>query len=247
MKVIRHLLAVVGFLTVIPVGASFPLEVVAEGMYLFPLVGLFLGFLGGLAASLLSHFLPGLVSASLGLGFLLFLEGFSHLDGLADFGDGLMCAGDSSRKIEAMRDAAVGAGGVGLVVLVVLASVGALAAYTPPAQLFGLMVAEAFAKHSMTTLAFLGGPAAGGSSVSFFRAMKGLGGLYRYSASTAFALAFGYVFFGVSGLWGFLAAYLTSLAILLVSRREFGGLTGDVFGAANELVRLVVLVVLFVL
>lgn len=246
MKLLDHLVAVFGFLTIIPVGSSLPLEVVAEGMYLFPAVGLFLGFLGGLVTSLLMRLLPSLVSASLGFGFLLFLGGFNHLDGLADFGDGLMCVGDSARKIQAMRDTAVGAGGVGLVVLVVLASVGALSAYGSLGPLFALMLAECLAKHSMTTLAFLGGPAAGGTSTSFFRAMKGSGGYYRYSTSTVFALLFSYLFFGVKGLLVFLLAYFVCVLILLVSHKEFGGLTGDVFGATNELVRLAVLVALLV-
>lgn len=47
---------------------------------------------------------------------------FLHFDGLVDFGDGIVASGDQDKHITAMKDSNIGAGGLGLAIIVTLAT-----------------------------------------------------------------------------------------------------------------------------
>jgi adenosylcobinamide-GDP ribazoletransferase len=51
----------------------------------------------------------------------------------------------------------------------------------------------------------------------------------------------------ITGIVVMLAGLLVAAAMLAISKKEFGGMTGDVMGATNELVRLVSLLVILVI
>ncbi|MEM0174095.1 MAG: adenosylcobinamide-GDP ribazoletransferase [Sulfolobaceae archaeon] len=48
------------------------------------------------------------------------LRGFNHLDGLLDFGDGIMVKGSADKKVSAMKDKMVGSGGLGMFLIYLL-------------------------------------------------------------------------------------------------------------------------------
>ena len=85
----------------------------ARNMWAFPLIGAFLGLLAGLFGWVAYHFLPAIVAGALVLAVLLWMTGLHHMDGLLDFGDGVMAHGTSERKIEVMHDRFTGAGAIG--------------------------------------------------------------------------------------------------------------------------------------
>jgi adenosylcobinamide-GDP ribazoletransferase len=96
-KKIKSLFA---FLTIIPVGMDENwTDEMADSMFLFPLVGAFIGFLAGLLAWVLLKIYDPLIVGFLTLGFLLLITGLHHADGLLDFGDGLMYRGPPEEKI----------------------------------------------------------------------------------------------------------------------------------------------------
>lgn len=68
------------------------------------------------------NFPLGPVIAITALGTVLIGSKFLHFDGLVDFGDGLIASGDQEKHIAAMKDTSIGAGGMGLALVVILAT-----------------------------------------------------------------------------------------------------------------------------
>ena len=92
-------------------------------------MGGFIGIIAGCFGWLLLYglHLSPLLSAALVYSLAIGLTGFHHLDGLVDFGDGLMAHGDPQRKIEIMRDKRIGTGGLALFLTVCLVKLHPLA------------------------------------------------------------------------------------------------------------------------
>ncbi len=94
--------------------------------HLAPLVGALIGlvvFLEATALRLLSY--HGIISSSLFaaaaiLATVYFGSRFLHFDGLADFGDGSIVAGTQADHIRALKDTLIGAGGLGVALIVTL-------------------------------------------------------------------------------------------------------------------------------
>ncbi|WP_297438684.1 adenosylcobinamide-GDP ribazoletransferase, partial [Thermococcus sp.] len=85
------------FLTRVPVMSDF--EKAREELWAFPLVALVSS-----ALPMLVLYLRLPLSNVLAVIALYFTIGLLHLDGLADFADGVMVKGDRERKIKAMKD-----------------------------------------------------------------------------------------------------------------------------------------------
>lgn len=244
MDLLKGIRGVMGFLTIIPMGGV-RLTSVAEHMFMFPLAGILIGVLAWLSASIFFHFLPNLVAGSLTLGFIFLITGLHHTDGLVDFGDGLMATGGPPRKIRAMRDGNVGVGGFMLGFVVVLVTV--LAISNLGKLLGGLVVSEVSAKFSMVTGAKMGKSAHRGLNTDFVRTMRGTAGSARFLAALAISLVPMFWILGLAGSAPLIGGIVTAAVLVLISDRSFNGLTGDVFGAMNDLSRMVALTLLLVI
>ena len=111
--VVKQLKNLLSFLTVFPVPMDEDmLTDCARNMWAFPLIGALLGLLAGLFGWVTYYFLPDLVAGALVLAILLWMTGLHHMDGLLDFGDGVMAHGTPEHKIEVMHDQLTGAGGL---------------------------------------------------------------------------------------------------------------------------------------
>ena len=240
--------AAISFLTILPVyGGTLSLTTTSEYMYIFPVVGCTVGLIAGFSGWLLLHVLPPILSATVTFGVLLILSGLHDFDGLMDLGDGLMCKGSAERKIQAMRDTTTGVGGVAFGVIAILLSSLTISYFAPGQIIFALGAAELNAKFSMTLLARINKSAAPGSNVYFITAMSGERGVLRIFLSSLITLVLAYVLEGGRGIITFVFAIVAVLIVSILARRHFKGVTGDVFGGANELTRLVSLLVLVVL
>jgi adenosylcobinamide-GDP ribazoletransferase len=171
-----------------------------------------------------------------------------HLDGLADTADGLAAAYDRARALDVMRRGDVGPTGVATLVLVLLVQVPALGALLPTWPGCALAVVALLASRQALALACrtgvpaarpdgLGAAVAGSVSTVASLASTVLavvvGGALTYSAGTAW----------YAGWLVVVAAALATVVVGAVARRRFGGVTGDVLGAAVELALTVGLVV----
>jgi adenosylcobinamide-GDP ribazoletransferase len=219
----------------------------AKGMFLFPLIGAFIGLLAGLFGWVTSHFLPSLVVGALVLGFLLLITGLHHTDGLLDFGDGVMAHGSPERKIEIMHDQLTGAGGLSLGImtfLITALSIASIAELNTGIIIQGLVVVEVSAKLSMVIGAWAGKAVHKGMSSSFLEAMHGKKGTARLIVALALSFGIALPLLWLVGAVTVLVAIMASLIMVGIAHRHFKGVTGDVLGATNELTRMVSLITL---
>ncbi len=242
LKEIKNLLA---FLTIIPVKMDVDcLADSAKYMFLFPLLGGLIGLLAGVFGWVASQFLPSLVVGALVLGFLLLITGLHHTDGLLDFGDAVMYQGTAERKIEIMHDQFTGAGGLTFGIMTMLITALCIAEIRPGLLVPGLIVVEVSAKLSMVIEAWAGKAVHKGMGSTFLAAMYGRGGDYRLLVALAISFAIAVPLLRLSGFIAVTAGIIAGFIMVGVSNRHFKGVTGDVFGATNELARMTSLIVL---
>ncbi len=257
------MLDIISFLTQIPVRKDVRIEEVAVRTYLFPFVALLIGLAVAVVAFVSFGFLVSTpeIAALLVLLAIYLVTGLMHLDGLADFFDGVMAGGTKEDKRRAMKDEKIGIAGLFATVFVILLSFFAIETVctsltkTAPAHSFDLrsfyhfasvfVIAEVSAKISMNTCMISGKSKEG--------AGDGMGALFIHSCSksgyvvalisailialifTAFSLRFFIVFTGIT----------VALFVSRIAKSNFGdvGVSGDVIGASNELARCATLVV----
>lgn len=236
---LKEIGSVFSFLTIIP-SSNATLENIAKYMYFFPIVGIAIGLLVGLFGFGLSSFLDSLIVSLLVVTSIAIITGIHHTDGLADFADGLMVKGTKDKKLNAMKDLSIGSAGIVAIVLYFISLIITIS-LTNGFDLFkAIIISEILAKFSMVLMASLGKSASLGSNSPFVVFMKD-----RKKLTTAFIITIipvivigetaGLVMFGVT--------FVLTIFILSLSTRSFGGITGDVLGATNELTRLASLMV----
>lgn len=231
---LKELGSVFSFLTIIPSNSS-SLETVAKHMYVFPLVGIAIGLVIGGIGFGLSLFLDPLIVSLLVVASLAIITGIHHTDGLADFADGLMAKGTKDKKLQAMKDISTGSAGIVSVVFYLVGTIIALSQISGFELFYAILLSEIIAKFSMVLQASLGRSAAVGSNTPFVQIMKDKKRLLVAAVITIVPLV---VLGGSTGLAMFGASIAITLFILAISTRSFGGITGDVLGATNELTRL---------
>jgi adenosylcobinamide-GDP ribazoletransferase len=215
----------------------------AAAMYWAPLVGLLAGAVSAgvlLLATRIGHTGP-LLAAALAVAAAAMLTRALHLDGLADFADGLGSGRPAAEALAIMKRSDIGPFGVVTLVLVVLLQVSALARAQELGRGPVAIVAAAVAARLAITLACRRGvPAA---------RPGGLGALVAGSVRLlpAAALALAAVAAGGAVLWVFAVAVAAGLVLSVAATklavRRLGGITGDVLGALAEITATACLVV----
>ena len=231
--------SVFSFLTIIPTSNS-NLETVAKYMYLFPIVGIAIGLLVGSLGFGLSFFLDPLIVSLLVVASLILITGIHHTDGLGDFADGLMTKGSKEKKIAAMKDLATGSAGIVAIVLYLVGLIVAISLETGYQLFLAIFLSEIIAKFSMVLMASIGKSASLGSNSPFVELMKNR---RKLAVTTIITLIPLIVLGGTTGLIIFAIGTTFTLFLVAMSTRSFGGITGDVLGATNELTRLASLLV----
>lgn len=239
--VFKPLIVVISFLTVIPTARNnlqSPIDIkyTATNMYLFPLVGALIGTLAGsLGYGLSTLFEPQLTSLLIIL-FITVITGLHHTDALADFGDGLMAKGGRESKSRAMHDHSIGSAGATALILYFIGIFVALSGIRDGLILLAFLVtSEVIAKYMMVVQAYFGKSAWDGLSSPFVSAMKSRS---KFIVSTIVTLLLVYIASGYDGFLTLIIAFVVTTVILYISRVSFGGISGDVLGASNEVVRL---------
>ncbi len=249
MNPLEPLLAVISFLTILPVNRSYSLDYIARYMFLFPLVGLLIGSIIGFIVYLLynitdNSFIVALIATAI----LLIITGMHHTDALADFADGIMAKGSKESKLRALRDPAIGSAGATALILYIVGLIIVLASIDYSSMVTAVIVSEVIAKYAMVMQASIGRVAWEGMGAPFVKAMsiKDKRGS-RFIASTVITILLAYILSKYIGIYAFIASVASALIMLLLAYRNFGGISGDLFGATNELSRLTSLLVFAVL
>ncbi|MDU9002717.1 adenosylcobinamide-GDP ribazoletransferase [Sedimentitalea todarodis] len=212
----------------------------ADAVWAFPVVGLAIGGMAGMiGVAALALGLPASVSAGLILAIQIGVTGAMHEDGLADTVDGLWGGWTRERRLEIMKDSAIGTYGV----LALILSVGlrwmALAALLP----LGIwpVIAAAALPRSLLPPLMAGLPHARDDGLS-----RRVGAPARGPVAMAlmFGLAIGWFAVGPAIVGAWLLAVALVLALALLARSRIGGQTGDILGAAEQLGEIAVLLTL---
>src|SRR5574342_717832 len=191
--VFEPLISTLSFLTIIPTSKyGFDLRVIARNMYFFPICGAVIGLVVGIIGFSASTFLPEYIASFIILVKFVLITGIHHIDGLADFSDGVMVKGDRDSKRRAMSDPVVGS-------------------------------------------------ALAGFSSLFTIEMKKLS---KIITSIILTVVLVFLLQVIVGLLTLGIVIIIGLIIYYVAYRNFGGVSGDVFGASNEISRLASLMIL---
>lgn len=234
-----------GFLSRLPVGhEEAAWHAFRETPVAFVLAGYVLGALLAVPVALATAVpLPSATTALVLPAALAALTGVNHFDGVADLGDAAAVHGNPADRREVMKDTTVGVGAAVAVALVVtalaLAGLALAASVRDPLAVAGIVLAsEVGAKLGMASVACLGTASHEGLG-SAFTSRTDPAGLAGPALLAVPALALTLPSPAAP------AAVLAGLAGALAVRRwadaRLGGVSGDVFGAANELGRAVAL------
>ncbi len=247
----KELVAAIRFLSTLPVPGSAQLfrtdaaePYLIVGSAYFPLVGLLIGGLLCLLPFVVGWLLPALVLAALLVIAQVLLTGGLHLDGLMDTCDGLFAGRGRKRMLEIMRDSRVGSFGVLGGASILLLRFALFASLNRDQLYLALLLVPPVGRWTMV-LAMRVYPAVRGN---------GLGATVRQTVTRArlfmasvLALLPALLLMHLPGVALWLAGTLCALALGAWVTRRLGGLTGDVYGAIEEVTECVCLLLVVLL
>ena len=239
--VFKSILEIISFLTIIPIGKfgkSDSLDNISKKMFLFPFIGLLIGLLT-IPVVLISFYLFNqFVSAFIVTIFIIVLTGIHHTDALADFADGIMVRGNKEKKYNVMHDPRIGAAGTVAISGYVIGMVIAISSITSLDRLMvAIILSEIMSKYSMVLQSHYCESAWDGYSSLFTKNMKSK---KKIAIATIITIVLIVLISNMSviGLQIFIVGIICCFIVIYISKKNFGGITGDVMGATNELVRL---------
>jgi adenosylcobinamide-GDP ribazoletransferase len=231
------------FLTAIPLSRAYhdpTTSELADSMAWYPVVGILIGC--GLTFAdllLVNLFAAEVVNALLVLILVLLTRGL-HQDGLADMLDGLAGGRTPSERLLIMRDSRIGAiGATGLFLSLILRYAGLLA-LPHEIRIPALLCMPAIGRWAMVTLAWASpyARADGGLAAPFLTHLSKIHVLLATGVlTTALNLTFGLQ----SGLVVLVGGAGIVVVLWARCRTWFGGITGDILGATNEVIEILFL------
>ena len=237
----KSFLTALKFLTVLPFGKKleFQEKELAKSTGYFPLVGVLIGLLLVAVDFILSPFFSNSIVNLFILITLIVITGALHLDGFMDAVDGLFGGQDQDEKLRIMKDTQTGS--FGIVALIVLL----LLKFTLISELSGerifpliLILMPALGRWSMV------------SAMPFYPypRKKGTGSFTKFVEKKDVLIATVIMFvltIGLLRLEGLILLFGTFIFMVLITQlisRKIGGMTGDTYGALNEVIEVVILI-----
>jgi adenosylcobinamide-GDP ribazoletransferase len=229
------LLAAYQFLTLLPIKRNFTTRQIARSTVFFPVVGLSIGLLLAAVNWVLGLILPNAAVNVLLVVLMALCHGGLHLDGVADTMDGAAGHRTVERRLEIMRDSRIGGfGAIGLVMVILMEYV---FLNTIPADIKWLaLIAAPLTSRWLMAYAIYAFP---------YARPEGLGKAFKdgvtngqFVPATLMTLVALGVLWGISGLILAVGAWLVVSLVALYLKRLLGGLTGDCYGALNEVATL---------
>lgn len=233
----------------VPLQVPFEERVLRRSVIFYPLVGLAIGLVLAGAGVGLSAVLPAQAAAAILTGLWLALTGGLHMDGLMDTADGILSHRSRERMLEIMKDSRVGAMGVMACVLQLLLKFAFLTALLESGGGWGaaaglVAVVPIWSRWFMVVAVACWPYVREGTGMGSY--FKNVGSRHLLACSLA-ALALSLLTLLLGGNDGLLAAAMLSAAGALAAgcfgfgaaawiAGKLGGLTGDTYGAVNELV-----------
>ena len=245
-------LAALRFLTIIPLPGRCEAspEELGRSIVYFPLVGVIIGVILVGLNWLLGLLLPSALTNVLLVVSLVAVSGALHLDGLVDTCDGLAGGKTVEERWQVMDDSR--AGGFGIIGVCCLLLVKYVALNNVPARwlMLTLVLMPLLSRWTMV-YALFAYPYAKPSGLG--KVFKQGASRLRFVVATVITLVAAVVLARLAGfimLAGFiimLAIWVIALAVATYLKGKFGGLTGDTYGAINEVAEVCILILVCLL
>lgn len=207
----------------------------------FPVVGVLVGAVVAGVAIGLDRVLSPFPAAALGVLVGVAVTGAFHEDGFADSADAIAGGSTRERRLEILQDSRLGTYGTAAVcgsIILRIAAVTALLDAGWPATLAACVAAHAVARVAgVVLMVTVAPPDSNGLGAAFAREVS----KQRATATVALALVVGSV---ATGWWVGPFGLATAAAVSLVAvlgRRAFGGVNGDLLGAAEQVAEIAIL------
>jgi adenosylcobinamide-GDP ribazoletransferase len=231
------------FCTRLPLFHADPIDSrdVAGASWAFPIAGALVGAAAALIYIVAWELrLPSMLAAAFAVGTTLIVTGCLHEDGLADAADGFGGGWDRARKLEIMRDSRLGTYGACALMMSLLLRWTALTAIASPIPVaLSLVAAHVSARTALPVFMYFVPPARpdglsaqAGKPPLLSVALGALLGVSALGAALGFAAT----------LIGLALAASAGLFIASLSLRQIGGQTGDVLGALEQAIEIVILI-----
>ncbi len=231
------LLAALQFLTRLPIRLRSAPDL-AGSVPWFPVAGALIGTaVGGVAAALL-EVVPASVAAAVAVVVGVMITGAFHEDGLADTADA-MGGSTPERRREILKDSRHGSYGVAAMCSTIVVRVVCVASLGPAAAFAGLVAAHTLGRGAaVAVMAIAPNDPTEGLSGEYTRLLSPSRAALGVTASIGLATV-------AVGWWvvPLTAAAFGALLVSFVARRAFGGVSGDILGAVEQVAECLVLVV----
>jgi adenosylcobinamide-GDP ribazoletransferase len=238
-KLGEELVAAFQFLTRIPMPPTrFETDSLPRAIKFFPLVGLVVGSGAALLQRLLIPHLSRPLVALVVLTYLVLITGCFHEDGFADTADGFGGGWDKEQILVILKDSQIGSYGATALILSLLGRYLLLASL--PLEHFAAYVisAHVLCRWSSLPLSYLLSPArekdSQGGRIAHLTSLSSL--------AVGSFFSFAIVIFALRGAAA--APIVATLLVVILSgwfyHKKIGGVTGDCFGATNQLVEIAV-------
>ena len=228
-----------GFFTRLPVPAA--VGQLGEAARAFPLAGLVVGLIGALVYFVAMEIgLSGLLAALLAVAATGIVTGALHEDGWADVCDALGARGGVEKRLEILRDSRLGSYGGLALVFATFIKVAAIANLGAPELVAGALVAAHTLARGVLPMVMLRMPMARGNGLAV-DAGRPSHAAANWSTIIALLIAVAAVA-PVAALVALVAALAATWLVAKLAQKKFGGYTGDVLGAIEQVVEMAILV-----
>ena len=234
------------FLTIIPMFRRVEVrsEELGRSIVYFPVVGIVIGLILAGLQWLLSLLLPLAVVDALLIVFLLVISGALHLDGFVDTCDGIAGHRSVEERWEVMHDSRAGSFGIGGVALLLLVKYVSLNNIPDYLLMVTLVLMPVVSRWAMVYAIF---------AYPYARP-SGLGGVFKqevdwlkFTIATLVALGVAVGLARLTGLIIMVGIWIIVMIMATYLKSKFSGLTGDTYGAINELAEVCVLILVCLL
>ena len=239
-------LAALQFLTTIPLPRRREVspEEAGRSIAYFPVVGIIIGLILAGLNWLLGLLLPSVVVNVLLIVSLVVISGALHLDGFVDTCDGIAGHKTVEERWRVMRDSRVGGFGIVGICCLLLVKYISLNSVPETSLMVTLVLMPVVSRWAMVYAIF----------AYPYAKPSGLGKVFKQGASwqrltiaTLIALAVAVVLARLAGLVIMFGIWVIVIAMAAYLKRKFSGLTGDNYGAINEVTEVCVLVLVCLL
>jgi adenosylcobinamide-GDP ribazoletransferase len=247
-KILSNFLFAIGFLTRFPVPKSINFVEIspAKSFRYYPLVGIIMGIFLVAFYSVFNPFLSAGSINSLLIIVHVYLSGALHLDGFMDTVDGIFSGREKKQILEIMHDSNVGSFGVVALILLFLLKFNLLQGLTATIKIPSLILMPAVSRWMIVFSAFRYPLASSSSLGKKFTEDLGWKELFIGCIWMIALFIILHYFFFFSVFKGLLVFFLSLILSIYISRfivKRIDGLTGDSYGAINEIIEVFVLLI----